>query len=281
MIKRLTYIFFTLLTFLNVKIGHAQHYQFSQFYAAPTYLNPAFTGANACSRLALNYRNQWSKIPGTFTTYQVTLDHAVKKINSGIGFQFYSDNAGIGSLRTTQFNLLYAYEIKINKVYGARAGISVGGVQRSIDYSALVFGDQIARGGAATTVDDITINRKFYLDIAAGGLFYNENAWVGLSANHLTNPDQSLQNGNQSRLPIEYKLHGGYKFAFEGDKSSSSKINPERNSITITSNYKKQAKFNQLDLGFYYSKNLLYLILFLLSYISVFHFLLFYFLYFL
>jgi type IX secretion system PorP/SprF family membrane protein len=236
----------------------AQHYQFSQFYAAPTYLNPAFTGANVCSRFSVNYRNQWNTIPGGFTTYQVTADHSLKKLNSGIGIQFYSDKVGVGGLRTTQVNLLYAYDIRINKTYGARAGISFGGVQRSIDYSSLVFGDQIARGGSATTVDNISIQRKFYVDMAAGGLFYNSTWFVGLSANHLNKPNQSLQ-GNESALPTEIKLQGGYKFVFDGDESNGSKKNPNRNNVTITANYKRQAKFNQLDLGLYYSKNYLVL----------------------
>jgi len=252
--KKFYHIFIVMTVLLTTEITNAQHYQFSQFYAAPTYLNPAFTGANACSRLALNYRNQWSSIPGTFTTYQVTLDHSVKKFNSGFGLQFFSDKAGSGNLKTTQFNLLYAYEIKINKTYGARAGLMVGGLQRSIDYGALTFGDQIARGGASNTVDNVSTLRRFYVDMAAGGIVYNTDAWLGFSANHLNNPNQSLQ-GNESRLPLELKLHGGYKFIFDGDESNSTKKNPARNSITLTSNYKKQAKFNQMDFGFYYSKN--------------------------
>src|SRR5205809_7578306 len=93
----------------------AQHFQFSQFYAAPTYLNPAFTGANVCSRVSLNYRNQWSGIPGTFTSYQASIDHTLRSYNSGIGLQFFSDKAGLGSLRTNQISLLYAYEAKLNK----------------------------------------------------------------------------------------------------------------------------------------------------------------------
>jgi type IX secretion system PorP/SprF family membrane protein len=248
------YILALLLSLLIFDQGKAQHYQFSQFYAAPTYLNPAFTGANVCSRISINYRNQWNTIPGGFTTYQVTADHSLKKLNSGIGLQFFNDKAGVGGLRTTQINLLYAYDIRINKTYGARAGLSFGGVQRSIDYSSLVFGDQIARGGSSTTVDDISIQRKFYVDMAAGGLFYNSTWWVGLAANHLNRPNQSLQ-GNESALPLELKLHGGYKFIFDGDESNGTKKNPNRNNIIVTANYKKQAKFNQLDLGLYYSKN--------------------------
>lgn len=253
--KTTLHIFLTFVLFILVGINlRAQHYQFSQFYSAPTYLNPAFTGANACSRLAMNYRNQWNGVPGTFTTYQLTFDHMARKYNSGFGVQFFSDQAGSGSLRTTQINVLYAYELKINKQFGARAGFSFGGLQRSIDYKALTFGDQIARGGASNTIEDITISKRFYVDMAAGLLGFTSNAWLGFSLNHLNNPNQSLQNAD-SRLPMELKLHGGYKFAFEGDESNSTKANPERNSLTVAANYKKQAKFNQFDLGVYYSKN--------------------------
>lgn len=247
--------YFYLINFLVCLVSaRAQHYQFSQFYSAPTYLNPAFTGANACSRLGINYRNQWNGIPGTFTTYQITYDHMLTKYNSGFGLQLYSDKAGSGSLRTTQFNLLYAYELKINREFGARAGFSLGGAQRSIDFKGLTFGDQIARGGASNTVENTTDNNRFYADIGAGILGFTSNAWLGFSVNHLNTPNQSLL-GNESRLPMEFKLHSGYKFAFDGDESNSNKINPNRNSITLAANYKKQAKFNQIDLGIYYSKN--------------------------
>src|SRR5688572_6955744 len=118
----------------------SQHYQFSQFYAAPTYLNPAFTGANVCSRVSLNYRSQWSGIPGTFTSYLASYDHYVKSIKSGIGLQFFSDMAGLGGLRTTQVSLLYAYETRLNKKLMGRGGISIGNIQRRVDYSAFTFG---------------------------------------------------------------------------------------------------------------------------------------------
>lgn len=252
MIKKL-YILL-LFSFLIADQLKGQHYQFSQFYAAPTYLNPAFVGANACSRLSLNYRNQWNTIPGTFTTYQVTLDHTARKANSGFGLQFFSDKAGVGSLKTNQINLLYSYEVKLSKLYAARAGFSIGGVQRSIDYSTLVFGDQIARGGATTTLDNVDLYRKMYADIAVGVLVYTKEWWSGFSVNHVNRPNQAFQ-GTESQLPAEFKLHGGYKFAFDGDESNSSKKNPERKNITVTGNYKKQNKYNQVDLGLYYSRN--------------------------
>ena len=35
--------------------------EFSQFYANPIYLNPAFTGTSALPRVVVNYRNQWPR----------------------------------------------------------------------------------------------------------------------------------------------------------------------------------------------------------------------------
>ena len=46
----------------------AQDPQFSQFYAAPLYLNPAFAGSSELARVGINYRNQWPAMPGNFVT---------------------------------------------------------------------------------------------------------------------------------------------------------------------------------------------------------------------
>ncbi len=51
----------TLLTFAMLSIGqllYAQDAHFSQYYANPLYLNPAFAGSDICPRVTLNYRNQ-------------------------------------------------------------------------------------------------------------------------------------------------------------------------------------------------------------------------------
>ena len=239
------------LHFIN---GKSQHYQFSQFYAAPTYLNPAFTGAHACSRLAINYRNQWSAIPGTFTTYQVSYDHFIKSANSGVGIQFFNDKAGSGNLKTTQFSALYAYQLQLNRRFAARVGFSAGGVQRSVDYSALLFGDQIARGGAATSVEGNSFVKTTYFDASIGMLFYSSQSWFGFSINHINRPNQSLMD-ESSQLPSDIKIHGGHKFLLDGDNSESTKKGAEKNSISVVANYKKQEKFNQLDIGLYYSRN--------------------------
>jgi type IX secretion system PorP/SprF family membrane protein len=228
----------------------AQHFQFSQFYASPTYINPAFTGANVCGRASIIYRNQWSGIPGTFTSYQASVDHYMRAYKSGIGIQLFNDVAGVGSLRTTQISVLYAYEARINKKVMARGGLSFGSVQRRVDYSAFTFGDQIARN-SPTTLDVSGDGRTTYFDVGAGGLIYTNNEWIGLAVNHLNTPDQTLLN-NISPLPREYKLHGGYRLTIAEHES---KLIPYINAVTFAFNYKHQSKFNQLDLGIYYNYN--------------------------
>lgn len=246
------YLFSTLFSCL-----FAQHYQFSQFYSAPTYLNPAFTGANVCSRASINYRNQWSGIPGTFTSYQASFDHTLKEYHSGIGLQFFSDRAGLGNLRTTQVSILYAYEARINKKLMCRGGINVGSMQRKVDYNSLTFGDQIARNGASTSLEGFSDNGITYFDAGLGLLVYTSTTWFGFSASHINKPDQTLMNG-VSLLPPELKFHGGFKLTIE-ERESVNKNIPFVHSITVAYNYKKQLKFNQVDLGIYYTKNWLVL----------------------
>ncbi|MCB0784426.1 MAG: type IX secretion system membrane protein PorP/SprF, partial [Flavobacteriales bacterium] len=46
----------------------AQDAHFTQFYATPTYLNPAFAGTTLQTRFGAIYRDQWPSIPGSFVT---------------------------------------------------------------------------------------------------------------------------------------------------------------------------------------------------------------------
>ena len=61
----------TLLALLvgSVAFAHAQDPQFTQFYAMPTYVSPAFAGTGLQSRFGLAWRDQWPSIPGAFVSY--------------------------------------------------------------------------------------------------------------------------------------------------------------------------------------------------------------------
>lgn len=223
----------------------AQHFQFTQFYAAPLHLNPAFTGQNVCSRVSTIYRDQWPSIPGMFVTYAICYDTYLQQYNSGIGFMAMTDRAGSGKLRSTSLNLFYAYELTLTRKWMARAGFQATTSFRSVDFSSLLFGDQIARGGAPTSVEAPTENSA-YFDISTGVLFYSRKYWAGFSAHHLTTPNQSLMN-DESPLPTEFSVHAGALIPLGDEDAKNEK------SISPAVHYRAQSKFDQLDLGFYYT----------------------------
>ena len=65
---------------LNLNIVYAQDPTFTQFYANPLYLNPAFAGSNKCPRISMNYRNEWPQLTGNYVTYSLAYDSYVKNI---------------------------------------------------------------------------------------------------------------------------------------------------------------------------------------------------------
>src|SRR5437868_9753664 len=92
-----------LLLALMVK-GQDPH--FSQFFASPLTLNPAFTGKfNGSFRVTGNYRNQWPEINKAFTTTTASVDFHIldNKIdftdNFGVGLMAYSDASANGAVK--------------------------------------------------------------------------------------------------------------------------------------------------------------------------------------
>ena len=95
-----------ILLFISMQ-SNAQDPAFSQFYANPLYLNPAFTGATpkGCPRVNFNYRDQWPGIERTFVTYSASWDQHVDAVGGGLGVLVTQDRAGAGRLNTSQASL--------------------------------------------------------------------------------------------------------------------------------------------------------------------------------
>ena len=60
--KRIAIIVTIVLAFAGLR-GTAQDALFSQYYANPLYLNPAFAGTNVCPRLAFHFRDSGHRCP--------------------------------------------------------------------------------------------------------------------------------------------------------------------------------------------------------------------------
>lgn len=245
------YIVFLYITvlFADTASIKAQDMHFTQFFSSPLYLNPAFAGANVCSRVSTAYRNQWPGVTKTYRSYLLSADHYLQSYNLGVGLLFGNDVAGTGNLSTTIINPMVAYELKVNRKVSMRFGVQPGVGMKTINFNALLFGDQIARGGNVASLETPTQSRT-YFDIGAGALIYSKRYWLGASAYHLTRPDVALMSNGDGILPIKYSLHGGAKYSFNPKERN---LYAQR-SISPAFNYRGQREFDQLDIGLYFTQ---------------------------
>ncbi|HQW86130.1 MAG TPA: type IX secretion system membrane protein PorP/SprF [Flavobacteriales bacterium] len=225
----------------------AQDPQLSQFFAAPMYLNPALTGNTYQDRIAMNYRNQWpSAVVNAFQTYTASYEHRSQKLNSGFGVMAMRDVAGANGLAFTQVAAAYSYEARINRKSAFRGGVRAAWTNRSYDPNSFLFADQVIRDNAATSIESGFVQQVSYMDLSAGGLYYNERFWAGFSVNHLNRPQQSLFLTGDARLPMRTSVHTGYRFPLDGQRMIHS------NTVgTFATHYKAQGKWDQFDVGFY------------------------------
>ncbi len=229
----------------------AQDPQFSQYYAAPLYLNPALTGINQMGRAGFNYRNQWPSINTGFETSSFFVDYNFEDYNSSVGLLFNSDQEGFAGLSSTSISLMYSYQVFLNYKWAFRPAAQVSYYWRSVDFTQLTFGDQFDAEGQIVnpTNEPISDLQAQFVDVSLGGLIYNKNAWIGYSMHHVLQPNQSLTGGD-SPLPRKVSIHGGYKIPFSKLSPYASRDGKER-ALTPTFNYRAQQDFDQLDVGLY------------------------------
>jgi type IX secretion system PorP/SprF family membrane protein len=229
----------------------AQDPEFSQYYSAPLYLNPAFSGTASDHRLIANYRNQWPNVSNGFVTYAFSYDYNLSNLNSGLGVMIMTDKAGSANLRSTTVNFQYAYKVNLSEKWVLSSGLNFGVGSRNIDFNKLVFGDQLAfdATGNVPTDDPILSNlvSSTYFDFGGGMLLYSRKFWMGFSALHLNRPNRSLLD-EEAQIPIKTSLHGGvriplYHGPFKKDRVAA---------IAPSFIYKQQGQFDQLDIGAYF-----------------------------
>lgn len=187
----------------------AQDAHFSQFYANPLYLNPAFAGASKCPKVSLNYRNQYPVL-GVYQTYSASYDQYVSGLNGGLGGLLLRDEAGDGAYSTTEASLIYSYHLKVNRKFSILAGFQGTFRQINIDWGSLTFPDQIdpfygfVRETGEVPPDNNTLG---VFDVSTGVIGFTERFYIGVAAHHLTQPDVSFF--VEDRLDMRITAHAG------------------------------------------------------------------------
>lgn len=250
---------------LTAIAANAQDPEFTQFYAAPIYTNPALAGTAACDdrqaggRMVLNYRNQWPSLPGTFRTFAASFDQHVDGMNGGVGLMAMRDVAGDGLLTTTSVSGVYSYMAlfggrKSSKRFALRLAIQAGLMQRAIDFNKLRFSDQILpkKGFVLDTKESFPNNSVSFPNFSAGALLYSGSFYAGVAVHNINEPNQSFFKNTDSgtTLPRRYTVHAGTVIPLKKTKKNQE---PE---MTISPNIliMTQQKFFQTNIGFYLNK---------------------------
>ena len=124
-------------------------------------------------------------------------------------------------------------------------------------FQNLIFANQIdpVTGAVDPIVTDPSVvghnGSISFGDISVGGLLFSRNLFLGAAIQHLTEPNQSLIDGD-SPLPQRITIHGGYKFNLgRGPLRKDLTYTYAERSFTPVFQYKTQGEFTQLDIGGY------------------------------
>jgi type IX secretion system PorP/SprF family membrane protein len=201
---------FTLITLLfSIITASAQDPHFSQFFASPLTLNPAFTGKiDGDFRLAGNYRNQWPTINRAYNTTTFSADARVFK-NSiapndtwGMGVMGYSDQSANSAVKFNYLTVSTAFHKGLDEEGYKQLGAAFQGTYSNmmINVASLKFEDQLTSSGFTGVTNEIFNNstlKSSYFDLNAGVLYTasttdQNNFYAGVSMYHINRPKQQF-----------------------------------------------------------------------------------------
>lgn len=221
----------------------AQDPLFSQYYQAPLFLNPGFTGLTARQRFVVNHRIQWPGLPQAYSTYAFSYDIYLPRISSGVGVMMSSDKMGSMNWRSNTAHILYSYKVRLNEALIFSPGISFGYGSNGLDRSKLIMGDVLQYGGATIDPAVNRLSTSRYMDFGSGFLLYTKKVWLGMTVSHLNRPYLSPL-GETDRLDMRTTVHAGIKMPLSKAYAARQVY------LTPSFIYRRQGKtFSQLDAG--------------------------------
>lgn len=213
---------------LLTTILKAQDPHFSQFFASPLTLNPAFTGKfDGVWRLSANHRDQWPSIPKAYVTSSASIDFGIlrSKIPEsdilGIGISGVVDASANNILKLNYGSLSFSYHKALDEDGYSTIGAGFQGSYSSltVDQTKLTFGTMLTQNGFTNESGRETLangNNQSYFDINAGLLYSTStngqnNFYLGASMYHINRPKVSFKDRDWF-LSGRITAHGGGYF---------------------------------------------------------------------
>ena len=247
--KRFLYI----ILFFTVNQVYGQDVEFSQYYANPIYLNPAFAGSDDYTRIALNYKTLIPSSYGSYSVYSASIDKYYDQLGGGIGFQVMNDRQAQGVINNLGLGLVYSYHMQLKKRWSLSAGFRIGYNINTVNGNKLVMPDMIdpSTGISQVNTESGLYQKSMYFDFSAGVLTWYKRYYAGFVVDHLTKPQISLGSDEPGPIYRKYTFHGGFEIPF---------INSIfREYMTLSPNiiYQQQGRASKINLGIYLNKSVL------------------------
>lgn len=217
----------------------AQDPHFSQFFASPLTLNPAFTGKfDGSWRLAANHRDQWPSIPKAYVTTSASFDFPILRNRIpetdvfGIGLSGVSDASANSQLKLNYGSVSLSYHKALDEDGYNTIGAGFQGTYSSmtLDVTKLNFEDMLTQNGFTGTTSDVLTNgsNQSYFDLNAGLLYSGStngenNYYVGASMYHINRPKVSFKDKNWY-MSGRVTIHAGGTFFLSETVSLSTSV---------------------------------------------------------
>ncbi len=233
----------TLIICISIFSAQAQDPHFSQFFASPLTLNPAFTGKfDGTWRLAANHRDQWPSIPKAYVTTSASIDFGIMKSKIaegdvfGVGISGVSDASANSQLKLNYGSISLSYHKALDENGYNTIGAGFQGTYSSmtLDISKLTFESMLTQNGFTGASGEVLNNgnNQSYIDMNAGLLFSGStngvnNYYLGVSMYHINRPKVSFKDNNWY-LTGRVTVHGGGSFPLSESLSLNGSIIHQR-----------------------------------------------------
>jgi type IX secretion system PorP/SprF family membrane protein len=202
--------------------AYSQDPHFSQFFAAPATVNPAYTGVfDGVARINTNFRQQWTNLGSPYTTGFASFDLKCLRNNAfeqnpfNVGVQLLSDRTLKGAFTANFMGASASYHIPLNREGNQSLGIGLSGSygKRNVDFSRLASGSQFTSGGFDLTLPsgEIALERMEPFFAFNAGMVYTYNNReegtffdLGFGVFNVNQPSQTILYDQNEVVPMRF-----------------------------------------------------------------------------
>ncbi|WP_341905516.1 type IX secretion system membrane protein PorP/SprF [Fluviicola taffensis] len=196
--------FFTSTSLWGQQLGLNSTYMFNE-----ASFNPAAAGSKSYIPVHIKSRFQWVGFDGAPVSQLITAHGEIAK---GLGFGGNIYNESSGPSRSSGFNLMLSYRLRLSKdnLHGIRIGLGASFTQHVVDVASLTT--EIPNDQAISS----RYNNQFVPDADLGVYYtFSDKGYVGVSVKNLVQSKHDLFSFSASipnTLNRHYYFNGGYNF---------------------------------------------------------------------